>query len=117
MSDNTTNEKWRRDLERQMWALQNGLMTYYRLFDTVNRPDRFHIGEMAFELSNVLQASLEEEYPEAAQLMNEVSELLCELDSCKPHEIPGDCEQHDTFLIIFDLISRIKAIAEIEFEM
>lgn len=44
-----------------------------------------------------------------------MSESLCELDTCDPHEIPGDMEYHDTFHSIFDAISEIKADADIDY--
>lgn len=110
-----TREELRRDLIRHMSAFQNGVMTYYRLFTTLERNDRFHFGEVLSELCGVIIDALESDYPDQADEMNVVAESLCELDACDPHEIPGDCEYHDYFLSILDAISEIKAGADIDY--
>lgn len=103
------------DLVRQMSSLQNGVMTYYRLFITLNRNDRDHFGTVLFELCEVFCDALEADYPEQSAKMKEVANLLCDLDSCDPREAPGDCEYQDTFLAIFDTISEIKVGADIDY--
>lgn len=110
-----TKEELRHDLIRQMSAFQNGIMTYYRLFTTLERNDRFHFGEVLSELCDVICGALATDYPDQSEKMNAVAESLCELDACDPHKIPGDCEYHDTFLSIFDAIGEIKAGADIDY--
>jgi len=109
-------EKNSYDLIRQMSSFQNGVMTYYRLFRTLDRNDRFHFGEVLSELSSVIHDNLTSDYPDQAEKMDEVSESLCYLDACNPHEIPGDVEFHDIFLSIFDAIGEIKAGAGIDYD-
>lgn len=110
-----TKEELRHDLIRQMCAFQNGVMTYYRLFTTLDRNDRLYFGSVLFELCGVIGAALKADYPDQAEQMNVVAESLCELDACDPHDIPGDCEYHDVFRSIFDAISEIKAGADIDY--
>lgn len=110
-----TPEQLRHDLTRQMSSFQNGVMTYYRLFITLERNDRNHIGTALFELCNVICEALETDYPDQSARMNYVSELLCDLDFCDPREVPGDCEYQDTFLSIFDAISEVKIGADIDY--
>lgn len=110
-----TREELRHDLIRQMCAFQNGVMTYYRLFTTLDRNDRFYFGSVLFELCGVIVDALKTDYPDQAKQMYVVEVSLCELDAFDPHEIPGDCEYHDKFLSIFDTISEIKTEADIDY--
>lgn len=116
MEKKTKEEELRHDLIRQMCAFQNGVMTYYRLFTTLDRNDRLYFGSVLFELCVVIGAALEADYPDQAGQMIVVEDSLCELDICDPHEIPGDCEYHDKFLSIFDTISEIKTKADIDYD-
>lgn len=115
METRTEEEELRHDLIRQMCALQNGVMTYYRLFTTLDRNDRIYFGSVLFELCVVIGAAIKADYPDQAGQMIVVEDSLCDLDACDPHEIPGDCEYHDKFLSIFDAIGEIKAGADIDY--
>lgn len=101
------------DVERLITNFQDGAMTYFHLFDRVTRNDRFHIGNLLFDICIVLENQLADN-EEAIALIDDIQDNLCNLDCCDPDKIPGDCEQQDFFKEIFDDVARLKVMLDIE---
>lgn len=93
------------ELQRILMSFQNGLMTYYHLYDTVNNNDRFNIGWMIHEIGIWLEESLKD-YPEALELCKEMEESLFDLDSYDHESI----DYQTVFADAFNSIGRIRAI-------
>lgn len=93
-------------LEDQLQTFQNGMMTYYHIFDNVNTNDRFNIGDLLFELGVAMKSSLVQ-HPDAHKLLEDIEEILCELDSMDPSE---NCEYATCFAEIFNSIGIIRKI-------
>ena len=97
----------------QLCALQTGVMSYYHLFETVGRADRFAIGKLVYEMASLLPDYFEEDSDEY-NLLNGLFGPLCDLDSCDPHSVPGDCEYQDYFIKIFDILGHLKQLIPVD---
>ena len=93
-------------LENQLQTFQGGMMTYYHIFDNVNKNDRFNISSLLSELGAAMESSLVQ-HPEAHKLLEDIEETLCELDSMDPSE---NCEYAICFAEIFNSIGIIRKI-------
>lgn len=93
-------------LENQLRTFQDGMMTYYHIFDNVNKNDRFNISCLLSELGAAMESSLVQ-HPDAHKLLEDIEETLCELDSMDPSE---NCEYAICFAEIFNSIGIIRKI-------
>lgn len=94
------------DYAMPITCFQDGLMTYYHLFDTVNENDRFNIGQMLWHMSLDLEL-FTDDYPEAEALTEQIQEDLTELDAADPKK---DLTYQSLFSDIFVQLGRIRGV-------